>query len=158
MESELRAELIERYRAGVTEVESALEGAGDFELDAEQARDDDWTPRMVVHHLADSETNSYLRVRKLLAEDGAAIQAYDEAEFARRLHYDRPIEASLAVFRAVRQATTELLDRLGPEDWTRSGTHSEEGAYSMDDWLRIYAAHAFDHAEQIRLARGLPER
>lgn len=158
VEPERRAELIERYRAGVAEVESALEGAGDFELDAEQPRDDEWTPRMVVHHLADSETNSYLRVRKLLAEDGAAIQAYDEAEFARRLHYDRPIEASLAVFRAVRQATSELLDRLGPEDWARSGTHSEEGAYSMDDWLRIYAAHAFDHAEQIRLALGLPGR
>lgn len=148
-----RAELITRYRAGVGEVESALEGVGEAELDTKPA-DGGWTPRMVVHHLADSETNSYVRVRTLLAEDGASIQGYDEETFARRLHYDRPIEASLAVFRAVRASTVELIDRLGPSDWDRTGTHSESGTYSMNEWLRIYAAHAFDHAEQIRRARA----
>ena len=45
---------------------------------------------MVVHHLADSETNSYLRLRKLLAEDGPTLQGYDEAHWAEVLHYDRP--------------------------------------------------------------------
>jgi hypothetical protein len=148
-----RAELISRYRAGVGEVERALEGVDAAELDSVGA-DGGWTPRMVVHHLADSETNSYVRVRKLLAEDAPAIQGYDEATFAERLRYDRPIEASLAVFRAVRAATAELLDRLGPDDWDRAGTHSESGAYSMDDWLRIYASHGHDHADQIRRARA----
>lgn len=148
-----RAELIARYRAGAAEIDDALEGAGDAELDARPA-DGGWTPRMVVHHLADSETNSYLRVRRLLAEDDAAIQGYDEETYARRLHYDRPIDASLTVFHAVRASTAELLDRLAPEDWDRRGSHSESGAYSMDEWLRIYAAHAFDHADQIRRARA----
>ena len=109
---------------------------------------------MVVHHLADSESNSYLRVRTLLAEDDALVRGYDEERFAERLHYDRPTEASLAVFRAVRASTTELLDQLGDADWDRVGTHTESGTYSMDDWLEIYAAHAFDHADQIRRARG----
>jgi hypothetical protein len=152
MEAERRAELIARYKAGVGGVEDALAGAGEAELDAVPA-DGEWSARMVVHHLADSESNAYVRVRTLLAEDEPFIQGYDEGQFARRLHYDRPIEASLAVFRAVRASTAGLLDRLGNEDWTRSGTHSESGAYSMDDWLEIYAAHAFDHAEQIRRAR-----
>ena len=111
---------------------------------------------MVIHHLADSESNAYLRVRKLLAEDETVIQGYDQERFAQRLHYDRPAETSLAVFRAVRASTAELLDRLGDEDWNRRGTHSESGAYSMQDWLEIYAAHAFDHADQIRHARGAP--
>jgi DinB superfamily len=153
MEDERRAELIARYRAGVGEVEAALADAGAAELDAVPP-DGGWSARMVVHHLADSESNSYIRVRTLLAEDEPFIQGYDEAQFARRLHYDRPTEASLAVFRAVRASTVELLDRLGDEDWSRAGTHSEIGAYSMVDWLGIYAAYAFDHAEQIRRARG----
>jgi hypothetical protein len=153
VDRERRAELIARFRAGADEVDAALAGAGDADLDA-MPPDGGWTARMVIHHLADSESNSYVRVRTLLAEDEPRIQGYDEAGFARRLHYDRPVETSLAVFRAVRASTAELLDRLGDEDWNRAGTHSESGAYSMDDWLEIYAAHAFDHADQIRRARG----
>lgn len=153
MKAEGRAELIERYRAGVGEVEAALEGASEAELDVVPA-EGEWSARMIVHHLADSESNSYVRVRTLLAEDGPLIQGYDEGQFAGRLHYDRPIEASLAVLRAVRASTAELLDQLGDEDWNRAGTHSESGHYSMDDWLEIYAAHALDHADQIRRARA----
>jgi hypothetical protein len=153
MDIQRRTELIERYRAGVDEVEAALAGADDPELDAVPP-DGGWTARMVIHHLADSESNSYVRVRTLLAEDDAFIRGYDEERFAERLHYDRPTEASLAVFRAVRASTAELLDQLADADWNRVGTHGESGAYSMDDWLEIYAAHAFDHADQIRRARS----
>ena len=153
MDADRRAELLERYKAGVGEVDSALAGAGEAELDAVSG-EGEWSARMVVHHLADSESNSYVRVRTLLAEDDPLIQGYDEGQFARRLHYDRPIDGSLAVFRAVRASTVELLDQLAEEDWSRAGTHSESGPYSMDDWLEIYADHAFDHAEQIRRARG----
>jgi hypothetical protein len=108
---------------------------------------------MVVHHLADSETNSYLRLRKLLAETDPQIQGYDEAEFARVLHYDRPIERSLAVFKAVRESTSELLDVLAEDDWGRAGTHSESGSYSVEGWLEIYADHGLAHADQIARAR-----
>ena len=153
MDPEQRAHLIARYKAGIGEVDAGLAGASQAELDAVPA-DGEWSARMVVHHLADSEANSYVRVRTLLAEDEAFLQGYDEGQFARRLHYDRPIEPSLAVFRAVRDSTAELLDQLGDDDWNRVGTHSESGRYSMDEWLEIYAAHAFDHADQIRRARG----
>ncbi len=108
---------------------------------------------MVVHHLADSETNSYLRLRKLLAEDGPMLQGYDEAHWAEVLHYDRPIEASLAVFRGVRASSSDLLDRATEDDWERSGVHTESGPYTVEDWLRIYAAHGHEHAHQIQRAR-----
>src|SRR5262245_66013631 len=75
MDTEKRAELIERYRAGIGEVEAALEGANEADLDAVPA-DGEWSARMVVHHLADSEANSYVRVRTLLAEDEAYLQGY----------------------------------------------------------------------------------
>jgi len=97
--------------------------------------------------------SSAIRVRKLLAEDDPVIQGYDEAEFARVLHYERPIERSLEVFRAVRASSEELLDRMSDADWSRAGTHTESGPYGVEDWLRIYSEHAPDHADQIRRAR-----
>ena len=132
-------------------MELALTGVTEDELDRAPAGE--WSTRMVVHHLADSETNSYLRLRKLLAETDPVVQGYDEAEWARVLHYDRPIEHGLAVFTAVRHATSELLDRLSDDDWARAGTHSESGAYSVDRWLEIYADHGAAHADQIARAR-----
>jgi len=146
-----RADLIERYRTGVASIEDALAGITDDELD--RTPPGGWSARMVVHHLADSETNAYVRLRKLLAEGDPRIQGYDEAGFALVLHYDRPIERSLDVVRAVRASSEELLDRLADADWSRAGTHSESGPYGVEDWLRIYADHAPDHADQIRRAR-----
>jgi hypothetical protein len=142
-----RQKMIEQYKDGYRAVRAALDQLTEEALDARPA--DGWTPREIAHHLADSETMSYIRLRRLLAEDHPAIQGYDEPEFARRLHYDRPIASSLEVFKAVRVASAELLDALGEDEWAREGTHSESGRYTMDDWLEIYAAHAHDHAAQI---------
>jgi len=98
-----------------------------------------------------------IRLRRLLAEDQPVIQGYDQEEFARRLFYERPIDASLAAFKAAREATVEILDRLTPEQWARSGSHSESGAYGVERWLEIYGAHAHGHAGQIRRAAGAGE-
>ena len=152
MDATERRVLIDQYREGIDEVRRAVDGATDSELDRRPA-DGEWSAREVAHHLADSEAMSTIRLRRLLAEDEPLIQAYDEAEFARRLHYDRPIEASLAVYAAVRSSNVQLLDTLNEAEWQRAGTHSEEGAYSVEAWLRIYAAHGHDHADQIRRAR-----
>ena len=149
-----RRALVERYRAGYDEVAKALEGATDADLDRRPAPGK-WTAREIVHHLADSEMTSAIRLRRLIAEDAAHIQAYDQEQFARVLFYDRPIAASMAAFQAARATTVEILERLTPDQWARTGTHSETGAYSVDRWLEIYAVHAHDHAGQIRRARGL---
>jgi len=146
-----RAALISRFREGSDAIEQAVDGLTDHDLDR-PGPGGGWTPRQVVHHLADSEATAYVRLRKLIAEDDAIIQAYDEPEFARRLHYDRPIGTSLAVLQAVRAASLELLESLTPAEWERRGTHAESGAYSVDDWLRIYAGHSLDHANQIHEA------
>jgi hypothetical protein len=148
-----RDALLQRYRGGYEQVAEALVGATDDELDRVPQSGEGWTARMVVHHLADSEATAYVRLRRLIAEENAQIYGYDEAEFARRLHYDRPIESSLAVLGAVRQASLDLLESLSPEEWERAGTHSESGTYSVDRWLEIYVRHPHEHAEQIRHAR-----
>ena len=133
-------------------VASALTEA---DLDRTPAEPDGWTPRMVIHHVADSETNSYVRLRRLLAEPtGTTIQGYDEAQWARALHYDRPVALSLAVFQAVRDSSAELLDLISADDLARAGVHTDSGPYTLADWLDTYVAHARDHAEQIRAALG----
>lgn len=148
-----RSQLLDRYRAGFDEVAVAVADLTDADLDRAPS-DGGWTARQVIHHLADSEATAYVRLRRLIAEDEPTIVGYDEPEYARRLHYDRPIHASLAVLAAVRAASLELLEALSPAEWERRGTHTESGPYSVDDWLRIYASHSHDHAAQVRAAGG----
>jgi hypothetical protein len=153
MDSTERSTLLDRYRAGTAAVEEALAGITDEELDRAPADPQAWTAREVAHHLADSESMAYIRLRRLIAEDFPSIAGYDEPEWARRLHYDRPIASSMAIVWAVRAGSLELLERLTSDEWTRRGIHGESGAYGVEEWLRIYAAHPHDHAEQIRAAR-----
>jgi len=161
MDAATRAELIAQYRAGAAEVDAAIAEAralGPEALDRRPAPTE-WSARQVVHHLADSETMSATRIRRLIADDDPVlIQGYDEPVWATRLHYDRPIEGSLELVRAVRAATADLLDAMTEADWARRGTHSESGPYSADDWLEIYAAHCHDHANQIRSAARVDGR
>ena len=153
MDREMRQGLVKKYQEGYKVVASALHGASEGELDARPAPGK-WSAREIVHHLADSEMTSAIRLRLLLAEDRPAIKGYDQAEFARKLHYDRPITASLEAFRAARLTTGELLDRMTDADWAREGTHTEVGRYTVEGWLQIYADHAHNHADQIRRARA----
>ena len=153
MDEARRRALIEQYKDGYRVVTEALEQITEAELDARPGTGG-WSAREIVHHLADSEMTSAIRLRRLLAEDRPEIMGYDEEEFARRLYYDRPIDASLEALRAARRTTAAILERLTEAEWAREGTHSESGRYTVEDWLEIYAAHAHDHAAQIRAARA----
>jgi hypothetical protein len=148
-----RDALVAQYEDGFNAITAALAGITAAEWEAREGPGE-WSPREVVHHLADSEMTSAIRLRRLIVEDRPVIAGYDQDAFAQRLFYDRPIEGSLAAFKAARESTAQILHRLTPDDWSREGTHSESGRYSVEDWLRIYAVHAHDHADQIRRARA----
>jgi hypothetical protein len=152
MDLNQRAELIAQYEDGYQMIVNALEGITDAEMDARPAPNE-WSAREVVHHLADSEMTSAIRLRLLIAAEGPTILGYDEAGFARRLYYDRPITASLEAFKAARRSTAEILHRMTDAEWSRAGTHTDTGRYTAEDWLAIYADHAVVHAAQIRAAR-----
>ena len=152
MEREEREQLIAQYRDGYRAVAEALLKITTEELDRQPAPGK-WSARQIVHHLADSEASGAVRFRRLLAEDRPAINAYDQDEYAARLHYERPYEASLELFRAARASTVELMACLTEADWLREGTHSRIGRFGFDTWLSVYGPHAHRHAEQIRAAR-----
>lgn len=147
-------DLISIYKEGAESVRALVHGLTDKELDTRHP--DGWSARMVIHHLADSETNAYIRLRRLLAEPlGSTIQGYDEGAWAAAsvLGYQRAaIATSLQVFLSVRAASAEVLDRLTQADLERYGFHTESGRYTVADWLRIYVAHAEEHGDQIRRA------
>lgn len=150
-----RKGLIAKYAAGYDEVASALEGFPKNKLTANLIAGK-WSAAEIVQHLADSEMTSAIRLRWLLVEESPVIHGYDEALFATRLRYnERDIAPALEAFRGARATTAQLLERMAEEDWRREGTHTESGRYTVEDWLRIYAAHAHGHADQIRRLREM---
>jgi hypothetical protein len=91
-------------------------------------------------------------LRRLIAEPGSVIQGYDENKWAASqvLGYkDLPIEISLALFKASREASLTIVKRLTPELLNNSGIHSESGEYSINKWLTSYTNHPQDHARQL---------
>jgi len=153
MTPEERQVLIAKYAAGYDEVTSALDGFTAEMLTAHPLPGK-WSAAEIVQHLADSEMTSAIRLRRLLVEETPVIHGYDEALYATRLLYnERDIEPALEAFRAARSTTVQLLERMDEADWQRAGTHSESGHYGTEDWLRIYAAHAHNHAGQIQRLR-----
>ena len=146
--------LVARYKAGYDEVVDSL---NDFPADSLTSHPipGKWSAREIVHHLADSETESAIRLRRLLSEDHPVIQGYDQDEYASRFKYnERDTAAALKAFHAARANTAQVIERMNDEDWKREGTHTESGRYTVEDWLKIYAAHAHNHAAQIRALRA----
>ena len=153
MTAQERQELIARYQDGYNQVAESLKGFPQDSLTAHPIPGK-WSAAEIVHHLADSETTSALRLRRLLVEDRPLIQGYDQEAFAARLNYNnRDMAPALEAFRSARATTAQLFDLMSEDDWQREGTHSESGVYTPEDWLKIYAAHAHNHAGQIRRLR-----
>ena len=120
--------------------------------DLGKVKSDGWNPRQVIHHLADSESQSCARLKRLIAEPGSIIQGYDENKWAQNLtlgYLVLPVEASLALFKASRESSLEIIKRLQVEDLSKSVTHTESGAYDLRKWFSSYINHPKDHANQL---------
>ena len=81
-----------------------------------------------------------IRLRKLGFEVRSDIRFGESGE----------MEPALEALRAARATTVQLLAFMSEQDWQRQGTHTESGLYTPEHWLKIYAAHAHNHAAQIR--------
>ncbi|MCC6387698.1 MAG: DinB family protein [Dehalococcoidia bacterium] len=150
-----RSDLIRRYAEGPAVLRAAVERIGEERLDLAPA-DGSWTARQVVHHVADSEMTSALRLRRLLAEEDVVIVGYPEDVWAKRLYYHgRPVANSLAAIDAARATTLEILERMREDEWQRAGSHNELGSYTPGVWLEIYARHCHEHAEQLVRAAAM---
>ena len=154
MDPQARSKLIAKYNDGYKEVSDALKGFPS-ELLTARPLPGKWTACEIIHHLADSESTSAQRLRKLLVEDHPEIQGYDQDQFAILLKYnERDPGPALDAFRAARATTAQVLALMSDDDWQREGQHTESGRYTAENWLMIYAEHAHNHAAQIRRLRS----
>jgi hypothetical protein len=148
-------DLAARYEASTQEFLALIATLKESDLDRADA--EGWTPRQVIHHVADSEAQSYAHLRRLIAEPGTAIQGYDEGKWAESatLGYSATdVAPSIEVFAAVRKSSHLLLQRLSESELENKGVHSESGEYSIRTWLDTYTNHPLDHANQIRQQLG----
>jgi len=129
-------------------IRSAVQGLNDEQLDTPY-RDGGWTVRQVVHHLADSHANAYLRFRWLVTEDHPTIKTYDQDVWAALPDSQLPVGSSLKMLEGLHERWAAFLDLLPDEAWSRWGMHPERGEVSLDDLLKIYADHGAHHAGQI---------
>ena len=140
-----------QYENATREFLNTVQGLSDADLDVSNSGA--WTARQVIHHVADSEAQSYARLRRLIAEPGTQIQGYDEGGWGENetLGYKvLPIENSIDVFKAVRYSSLAIIKRLSVTQLENSGIHTESGQYTIKTWLETYINHPLEHAAQIR--------
>ena len=116
-----------------------------------RAAPDGWTIHEIIVHITDSEANSYARCRRLIAESGSTVMAYNEMAWAQRLNYHaQSPDAALELFKQLRVASYELIKTLPEKMWANTVVHSENGVMTMDDWLDVYDRHVPDHIAQMQ--------
>jgi len=145
-----RARRIASYGSAHALLVEALKG---FPREMWQARTpvDPWTIHEIVVHITDSEANSYARCRRLIAEPGTTVMAYDENAWAGALRYhDQNAGDALELFRWLRRMSTHLIQSLPEAIWTHTIEHPENGTMTMEDWLDVYERHIPEHIEQMR--------
>ena len=154
MTTDERRRLIARYAAGYEEVTKALDGFP-AELQGEKPIRGKWSAREIVHHLADSETTSAIRLRKLIVEDHPLIQGYDQERWA--LLGDTkstPVMTSLALVDALHERWSRLIAAMTDRDFARTFRHPEHGrSLSLDEMLALYSWHGRHHVAHITTLR-----
>lgn len=143
-----RSDKIARITACPPVLRSAVNGLSDEQLDTPY-RDGGWTVRQVVHHLADSHANAYLRCRWVVAEDNPVIKVYDQDQWANFADSELPIEPSLRLLEGLHERWSAFLSSLPDTAWQREAVHPERGQVSLDDFLDIYSEHGDNHVRQI---------
>ncbi len=130
----------------------AVRGLSDEQLDTPY-RDGGWTVRQVIHHVADSHMNAFVRFRLALTEDDPTIKPYDEAAWARLADSELPVDVSLTLVEALHARLDALLRATAAEKFSRTLQHPENGPMTLDTLLGIYSWHGRHHAAHVSRLR-----
>jgi hypothetical protein len=140
------AELPEKLR-------NAVDGLNSSQLSTPY-RDGGWTLRQVVHHVADSHMNVFIRIRLALTEDWPKIKPYDQAAWATLHDAAAPVEWSLELVEALHARWVMLLQSLDESQWQRGYHHPEDGPVAVELAALIYAWHSRHHVAHITHLRA----
>jgi hypothetical protein len=152
-----RQAMIAKIRALPAAVEAVVLDLREAQLNTPY-RPGGWTVRQVVHHLADSHLNGFIRMKLILTEERPALKPYDQEAWAKTPEAaEAPIQSSLAILKGLHDRMGVLLDSLSESSFTRPAFHPEVGEVTLDDWLATIARHGENHLQHIltlRSARG----
>ena len=133
---------------------AAVEGLSGEQMDTPY-REGGWTPHQVVHHVADSHMNAYMRMKLAMAEDAPAIKPYDEAAWA-RLPDTRvvPATVSLDLIDSLHARWVALMHEMTDSDFERTYIHPDhQRAVPMREVVALYAWHGRHHTGHIKSLR-----
>jgi hypothetical protein len=112
-------------------------------------REGGWTVRQVVHHVADSHMNAFIRLRLALTEDWPTIKPYDEKAWSELRDSAAPAEWSLELIESLHARWVMLLQSLSEEQWQRGYRHPENGPLTIEVMTLQYAWHSLHHVAHI---------
>ena len=150
-----RRELIEQIAETPTKVRAAVAGFTEQQFDTPY-REGGWTVRQVVHHLADSHLNAYVRFKLAMTENEPMVKTYEQQLWAETPDAKTaPVELSLTLLDSLHQRWAVLLRSMTPADFSRQFRHPEHGLMTLERLLGLYAWHGRHHTAHIT---GLRER
>lgn len=151
----IRSAHIQTLRLLPQRLRAAVKDLSDTQLDTPY-RPDGWTVRQVVHHVADSHANCYIRFKLALTEDWPTIKTYDEAAWA-NLADSRwlPVDLSLSFVESLHGRWVALLESLSEEDFRKGFQHPEAGRQNLAKVLALYDWHSRHHTAHITRLRAL---
>lgn len=147
-----RAEQIDTLRQLPGQLRAAVSGLTDAQLDTPY-REGGWSVRQLVHHIADSHANAYIRFKWALTEETPAIKAYDENAWAKLPDSRMPVDESLNMTQAIHARLLGLLSSMSEGDFDRSFVHPERGPVALGANLALYAWHSKHHLAHITRLR-----
>ena len=143
-----RAQQISVLRLLPSNLQAAVSGLSQPQIDTSY-RDGGWTVRQLVHHIADSHANAYVRTKLALTEDWPTIKTYDEAAWARLPDSTLPVDGSMAMIAAMHERWVTLLESLSGADFHKGYNHPELGRQELANVLALYAWHSRHHTAHI---------
>jgi uncharacterized damage-inducible protein DinB len=150
----IRAANIQTLRMLPERLRAAVSGLSDAQLDTPY-REGGWTVRQVVHHVADSHANSYIRFKLALTEDWPTVKSYDEAAWAKLADSRKlPVEVSLAMIESLHERWVGLLEELSDDDFQKGFEHPQMGRQNLAKSLALYDWHSRHHTAHITSLRA----
>lgn len=147
-----RSTAIAQIAALPNQLHDAVRGLDNAQLDTPY-RKGGWTVRQVVHHLADSHINAYIRHKLTISEPMATIQGYNEGMWAEMADANAPIGNSLLILQSIHQRWTHCLSTQPKKVFAKKANHSENGVVTLDDLVATYSWHGRHHVAHITTLR-----
>jgi len=141
--------MIDAIAALPDQIEAAVKDLNDAQLDTPY-RQGGWTVRQVVHHLADSHMNAFIRMKLILTEMNPTLKPYNQDEWAVQSDVRGvPVASSLAILRGLHARWTMLLRAVSESGWGRKAIHPERGEITLQGMLQTYSGHGAKHVEHV---------